>query len=215
MSPPPLPSPTLRLTALCGAVLLALAGPVCAEKSDRQQQLNISGDKRGSADLGAQTEFEFVGHAILSQGSLVLKADRIVAREGSDGYRSATATSEPGQQITFSEKRDKPGSSVEGRADEVQYDERTDTIHFIGNAVVRLMQDQSVTQEVAGAELVYNDRTEHFESKPGASSPVPNERVRAVMMPRTEPPPAASAAATSASGVSLKASPALLPGSHS
>ena len=92
--------------------------------------------------------------------------------------------------------RDVPGEAIEGVADQLEYDTRTETVRFIGNATVRRTRGTTVADEVTGAVIVYDSRTEVFALEGGNASPNPNGRVRMVLMPRTQPDAPASAAAS-------------------
>ncbi|HEY1091209.1 MAG TPA: lipopolysaccharide transport periplasmic protein LptA [Burkholderiaceae bacterium] len=196
----------LRLPSLCIATLAALlALPAGAEKGDRQQSLNISADRQAEVDFGGQLQAELTGRVVLSQGSLLMKADRMLVRESADGYYQANASAEMGQQVSFSQRQDKPGASIRGRADRIEYDNRNDTVRFIGQAVVQTLQGEAVVQEASGAELVYNNRGEKLVINPGSTSPNPNERVRYVKMPAA----GASADTAPTPGLTLKPVPML------
>jgi lipopolysaccharide export system protein LptA len=92
-------------------------------------------------------------------------------------------------------------------ADQLEYDTRSDSVRFIGNAVVRRTRGTQVADEVAGAVIVYDNRTEVFTLEGGSSSPHPTGRARVVMMPRVQP----ADGAASAPALPLQPSPALPP----
>lgn len=188
--------PTLRIPAL-SLLLAALlcAAPAWAEKADRLKPLNIASERGGRVDVVNQRT-EFNGDVVLSKGSMVLRAEKVDMRETSDGYYQAYASGETGKQVKFRQARDVPGEAIEGAADQLEYDTRADTVRFVGNAVVRRTQGTQVAEEVTGAVIVFDNRSEVFTVEGGSASPHPSGRVRMVMMPRT--PPAASDAAASA-----------------
>jgi lipopolysaccharide export system protein LptA len=166
-----------------GLGLLLAAGPLRAEKADHLMPLNIASEKGGSVDVANQRT-EFLGDVVLSRGSLVLRAERIDLRETGDGYFQANASGKTGKQVSFRQARDVPGEAIEGLADQLEYDTRSDSVRFLGNAVVRRTQGSKVADEVTGAVIVYNNRTEVFTAEGGAASPHPSGRVRVVLMPR-------------------------------
>ena len=61
-----------------------------AEKADRNQQMFIEADRQGKADLLGQA-MVYSGNVVISQGSMLLRAERIEMRTMADGYRAATA----------------------------------------------------------------------------------------------------------------------------
>jgi len=166
------------------AALLSLAaGPALAEKSDRLKPLNIASERGGRIDVANQRT-EFLGDVVMSKGSILLRAERVDLRETGDGYYQAYASGQTGKQVSFRQARDVPGEAIEGLADQIEYDTRSDAVRFIGNAVVRRTVGTTVGDEVTGAVIVYDNRTEVFTVEGGQSSPHPSGRVRVVMMPR-------------------------------
>ena len=167
-------------------IALALAaGPALAEKADRLKPMVFTAEKQGRIDSVNQRT-ELVGNVIITKGSLLLKAERVDVRETRDGYHQAFASGVPGQPVSFRQARDKPGESIEGVADQLEYDTRTETVRFIGNATVRRMRGTAVDDEVTGAVIVYDSRSEVFTLEAGSASPNPNGRTRIVIMPRPE-----------------------------
>jgi len=191
--------------------LALLAVPMAwAEKADRLKPLNIVSERQGSIDLVNQRT-EFIGDVVLTKGTLLLRAEKVDVRETSDGYYQAYANGQPGKQVSFRQASDTQGESIQGAADQLEYDTRADTVRFIGNAVVRHMRGSAVANEVTGAVIVFDNRSEVFTLEAGQASPYPNGRVRVVMMPRPEPAASAPAPSTAASGIPLRPSTTLQP----
>jgi lipopolysaccharide export system protein LptA len=181
-----------HLIPLAAALTLALAFSAAqAEKADRLKPIVFTADKEGRIDSVNQRT-ELFGNVILTKGSLMLNAEKVDVRETRDGYYQAYASGAAGKPVSFRQARDVPGEAIEGRADQLEYDTKTETVRFIGNANVRRVRGATVADEVTGAVIVYDSRTEVFALEGGNASPNPNGRVRMVLMPRT-PPEAASA----------------------
>lgn len=199
----------LRLLPL----LLALAAFAAqAEKGDRLKPLVLSSDKPGVVDsVNQRTELQ--GNVVITQGSLVLRAEKVDVRETRDGYVQAYANGMTGKPVSFRQGRDIPGEAIEGVADQLEYDTRSETVRFIGNATVRRTRGAAVGEEVTGAVIVYNSRTEVFTLEGGSASPNPNGRTRIVMMPRAQP--ADDAASAPPTTLPLKPSTTLQPGKPS
>lgn len=197
----------LRLVTL--SLALAAVAPVHAEKADRSLPLTLSSDKQGVID-NVNRRRRLEGNVIITQGSLALRAEVVDVRETPDGYIQAHANGLPGKPVSFRQGRDKPGEAVDGVADQVEYDTRTETVRFIGNARVRSTQGTAVRDEVTGALIVYNSRTEVVTLDAGSASPNPNGRLRMVVMPPA--PPADDAASAPAPALPLKPSTTLQPG---
>lgn len=193
------------------AIALA-ATPALAEKADRLKPFVFSSDKPGRID-NVNQRLELVGNVIITKGSLLLRAEKVDVRETRDGYVQAYANGMTGQPVRFSQNRDAPGEAVEGVADQLEYDTRTETVRFIGNARVRSTKGTRVETEVTGAVIIYNSRTEVLSFEGGAASPNPNGRHRIVMMPPAEP--ADDAASAPPVPLPLKPSTTLQPGKPS
>lgn len=201
----------LRAPALlCLPIVAGLIGivPAHAARDDANKPVNVSADKNGRVDVVRQRS-ELNGNVILSRGSMQLKAERMDIQQGADGFVLAYAQGETGKPVSFRQDRDVPGESIQGYADQLEYDGRADTIRFIGNAVVRRMRGTVVVDEVSGAVIVYDNRTEVFGVEGGQGALQPNGRVRLVMSPRGSA--SAPAPAASAPTLQLQPSPALQP----
>jgi lipopolysaccharide export system protein LptA len=200
---------SLRLLPL----LLALAaGAAFAEKADRSKPLVFSSDKPGQIDQVNQ-RLELVGNVVVTKGSLALRAEKVDVRETRDGYHQAYASGTSEQPVSFRQARDVPGEAIDGTADQVEYDTRTEVVRFIGNARVRTTRGAMVMNEMAGAVIIYNSRTEVATLEGGSASPNPNGRTRIVVMPRAEAADDASSAP--APTLPLKPSTTLQPGKPS
>ncbi len=197
---------------LCLLLSTGLIGtpPAYAARDDANKPLNVSADRGGRLDVVRQRS-ELIGNVILSRGSMQLKAERMDIQEGADGFYLAYAQGETGKPVSFRQDRDVAGESIQGYADQLEYDGRADTVRFIGNAVVRRMRGSVVVDEVSGAVIVYDNRTEVFGVEGGQGALQPNGRVRLVLSPRGSASAAAAASAASAPTLQLQPSPGLQP----
>ena len=88
--------------AVLAALLLSCAAlPLVAhaEKADRTKQMFIEADQSGRVDLLGQV-MVYSGNVVISQGTMLLRAERVEMRTMADGYRAATATGLPGKPAT-------------------------------------------------------------------------------------------------------------------
>jgi lipopolysaccharide export system protein LptA len=188
--------------------LLGLAiGPAAAERADRTKPLTMESDQPCTVDLVRQVSV-CSGNVVIAQGTLLIRADRVELRETPDGYRLATALGSTGRPAAYRQKRDGGEEELQGSADRVEYDARSDTLKFVGNAQVRRMRGTVPSEDIQGAVIVWDNAAELFSVQGGAATPTnPGGRVRAVLSPRAEP--AASAASAPAPGQALRPSGAL------
>jgi len=183
---PRTPSAARWLTSATLAVA-ALASPfVQAEKADRNKPMTIEADKPGSVDLQRQVVI-FNGNVVISQGTMVLRADRVELRERPDGYREAMAIGSAAQPASFRQKRDGVDETVEGAAERIEFDSRSNTLRLVNNAVVRRLRGGVLADEINGSLITWDNTNELFNVTGGAASPSnPGGRVRAVFAPRDD-----------------------------
>jgi len=207
----PLPRrPLRRACALLGGALVVASFPALAEKADRYKELTVEADQSSSGDLLNQV-FIFNGNVVVTKGTMIIRAQRIEVRESPDGYRSAVAIGSPTQHATFRQKRDAPDEWIEGDAERLEYDGRSDVIRFVNNASVRRLRGTNAADELTGNLVTYDSTTEVFNVSGGAPTTAanPGGRVRAVLMPKegtaaaAEAKAAASAAAASAPALKM------------
>lgn len=174
--------------------------PVQAEQADRFKPLNLTADRQGTLDL-AKKVVVFTGNVVITKGTLLMEADRVEIRDLPNGSRLATAYGTSDKQATFRQKRDKPNEFIHGRADRLEYDEKSDTVRFINRAVARRLLGDKVVDEITGNQLLYDSGAEFFSASTGATpgpagaASAPGTRVRVTLAPRETEPPAPPASA--------------------
>lgn len=185
-------------------------GPARAEKADRTKPIEIQADTSGTADLLHQVS-RFSGHVVITQGTMVIKADRVEIRQTPDGFHLATAWGNASTPVSYRQKRDGLDETIEGQADRVEYDGKNEVLRFIGHGLVRRVQGTRTLDEITGALITWNHAAEQFSvqgavnastgssGSTGAANAASgaDNRVRAVLSPRaaagSAPTPAASA----------------------
>lgn len=171
--------------AFAAALLaLAIAGPAGAEKADRSKPINLEADRASVDDAKQLAVFE--GNVVLTQGTLVIRGDRMEVRQDKDGFKFGTTW---GNLAYFRQKREGYDEYIEGWAERIEYDGRADKVQMFNRASMKKAAD-----EVRGNYISYDSETEFFRvvgggSKPGVAS-APESRVRAVMQPKSKEPAA-------------------------
>lgn len=158
-------------------VLLLLAAPACfAELADRDKPVHLEADQV-LVDDARQTS-TFIGNVQLTQGTMLIRGDRIVVVQDKEGFKHGTAY---GNLASFRQKREGLDEYVEGYGERIVYDTRAETVNFYVKARVKRALD-----EVSGEHITYNQKTEIFRVNSGrASSPeAPPKRVRAILQPK-------------------------------
>ena len=185
-----------RLAALLLATTVLCAAPVHAERADRNKPMSIEADQPGSVDLQRQIVI-FNGNVVITQGTMLLRADKVELRERPDGYREAKAIGTAERPASFRQKRDGVDETVEGVAERIEFDAKTDTLRFVGNAAVRRLRAGVLADEITGSLITWDNTNELFKVTGGAVTPNnPTGRVRAVLAPREESAASAASAAS-------------------
>jgi len=168
--------------ALALATWCALAtATASAERADRDKPVNIESDSL-IADEGKKVA-TFDGKVVLTQGSLIIRADRIVVQQDNDGFQRGVATGNPAR---FRHKREGLGEYIDGEALRIEYDTGADRVEFFKGA--RLRRDSG--DDIRGDYISYDARTERFTVKASneASGSGREGRVRATIMPKKPAP---------------------------
>ena len=170
----------ILLFALIGLLSLSAAR---AEKADSAKPTVIEADQ-GSADDLRQSR-TLTGNVVLVRGTLIMKAGRAVVTEDPQGYQFATFWAAPGALATFRQKRDGGDLWVEGEAERIEYDNKTEIVKLFSRARLKRLEGSTPSDEVEGAFISYDSRKEFFaventssgQSKPGGG------RVKMVIQP--------------------------------
>jgi lipopolysaccharide export system protein LptA len=164
------------------AVALALAVLTCsahAEKADKDKPINLEADRVNIDDAKKVSVFE--GNVVLTQGTLQIRADRLVVREDAQGFSYGVAY---GNLVTFRQKREGVDEYVEGQAERIEYDGKAERVQLFNRAQMKRGAD-----EIRGSYISYDQPTEFFRvtggpddqaGKPGAG------RVRAIIQPKNK-----------------------------
>jgi len=156
---------------LCAALL---ASPALAEKADRDKPVNLEADAVTLDDMRKISIYE--GNVILSQGTLMLRADRVQVTQTAAGLDKVVATGRP---VSFRQKIDGREEYIEGVSDRIEYDSVNSQLELIGQARLRRNGD-----ELRGARISYNANTEFYKVVGQPDAQTPAGRVRAVIRPK-------------------------------
>ncbi len=177
------------------AVWIALALfclPVQAERADRDKPTNIEADKLQYDDAKQITVF--TGNVVLTKGTIVIRGDRVVLRQFPDGLQTAVAT---GKRASFRQKREGMEQIINGFANEIDYDSRSETLKLTGDGLIKRLECDVAIDEITGGVIVYNAQNEQFTvdgKAPGEST----GRVRIIIQPRPDAKAEGGAAAGAA-----------------
>jgi len=170
------------MKSLSVVLLLALlsAGPVLAERADRDKPVHLEAD-RATVENANRTSV-FTGNVVLTQGTLIIRADKMVVKEDASGFRHATAF---GNLVSFRQKRDGKDEYIEGWSERMEYDGKADKVQLFKKARLKRGQD-----EVEGDYISYDAVSEFFQVTGGNektdTQASPAGRVRIVIQPKNK-----------------------------
>ena len=173
----------VRLVTLSLCLLATL--PAHAEKADRDKPMLVEAGKVSIDDAKKIQILE--GDVVITKGSMVLKAERVIITEDRYGFQKGTAFSGKKGLAYFRQKREGKDEYIEGEAERIEYDTNTEVAELFHRAWVKSGEDQ-----VKGDYIWYDAVNEKYlvtagETRtPTGAAP----RVRAVIQPKnkeTEP----------------------------
>ena len=175
--------PLAGIAGLTLMLMLIIAGTAHAEKADREKPINLEADKVSVDDAKQISNFE--GRVVLTQGTLIIRGDRMEVRQDSQGFKTGTTW---GNLAYFRQKREGYDEYIEGWAERIEYDSRADKMQMFNRASMKKGSD-----EVRGNYISYDANTEFFQVTGGGkqASPDNSGRVRAVLQPKPKEKPAA------------------------
>jgi lipopolysaccharide export system protein LptA len=159
--------------SLFGLCILLAATPARAERADRDKPVNVEADRVKLDDARRAAVYE--GHVVLTQGTLLVTADRIEVHQDEKGFALGQAYGNP---VYFRQKMDNSEEYAEGWASQLEYDSRGgDKIKLLGQARLKRGVD-----ELRGNLITYDGASEFFQAQGSANGKT--GRVRAVIRPK-------------------------------
>lgn len=140
---------------------------------------------------------------MLVRGTLVIRTDKLVVTQDAEGFQKGVAYGGTGGLARFRQKREGRDEYVDGEAERIEHDAKTEKTDLYVRAYVK-----SGLDEVRGQFISYDGRTENYlvTSGPNGTSAAAagkSDRVRAVIQPKKDGKPVNPALP----GVTLKPAP--------
>jgi lipopolysaccharide export system protein LptA len=168
----------LNTIALLTALLCTTA---FAESADRDKPIELEADTVTVND--AKKTSTYSGNVILTQGTLIIRADKLIVREDKEGFQHSTSTGNP---TTFKQKREGKDEYMQGSAQRIEYDGRMDKVQLYTRAWVKRGEDI-----VHGDYISYDANAEYAEVIGGTKSAdgtTSSGRVKAIIQPKNKTP---------------------------
>lgn len=175
-----------------------------AEKADRDKPINIEANRVTVDD--AKQIATFTGNVVMTQGTLVIRGSKMQVQQDSSGFKSGIAW---GDLAYFKQKREGLDEYIEGWAERIEYDGRSDRVQMFVRASMKKGGD-----EVHGNYISYDGTTEFFQvvnQSPGQkATDSAASRVRAVIQPKSKvtPPPSPALPLAPAAAIAAPRPPA-------
>lgn len=163
-----------------------------AERADKDKPIELEADSVIVDD--AKKISTYMGNVILTQGTLVIRAAKLIVREDKNGFQHSTSTGNP---TTFKQKREGKNEYMSGSARRIEYDGRMDKVQLYTKAWVKRGEDI-----VYGDYISYDANAEYAEvigGKKSESAGPSSGRVRAIIQPKNKSPDTSSSPKPSSS----------------
>jgi lipopolysaccharide export system protein LptA len=178
------PSTNMQLNLFVSYVFLSLSllgfsSLALAESADRDKPIDLEADSVKVDD--AKQISTYSGNVILTQGTLIIRADKLIVREDSAGFQHSTSLGNP---TTFKQKREGKNEYMEGSAQRIEYDGRMDKVQLFTKAWVKRGEDI-----VHGDYISYDANAEYAEVIGGTKTvdgTTTNGRVHAIIQPKNK-----------------------------
>jgi lipopolysaccharide export system protein LptA len=178
----------MNFRPLIAALAFFLApGLSLAERADRDKPLHLEALRVSIDDANKVQVLE--GEVVLTKGTMVLRADRVVIIEDQYGFQKSTAFGGKNGLARFRQKREGVDEYVEGEAERIEYNTLNEVAELFHRAWFKSGEDT-----VKGDYIWYDAINEKYLVTAGESRDpkAPPQRVRAVIQPKKKdvPPPA-------------------------
>jgi lipopolysaccharide export system protein LptA len=166
----------ILLTLLVAAVV----SPAMAERADREKPVNLEADRITVDDAKKIQVFE--GNVQMVRGTIIIRTAKLVVTQDAEGFQKGIAYGGVGGLAHFRQKREGKDEYVDGDAERIEYDGKTDKAELFNRAHVT-----SGLDEVRGPYISYDGMTENYVVTGSPGAPASHtERVRAVIQAKNK-----------------------------
>jgi len=174
--------------------ILLAASPVLADKQDSAQPMRFWSDHASFDDI--KKNYDYLGNVKMTQGTRLLTAERVLIRQDAAGFHHNTAFGSA-QKLAYIKQQEAQNKGwMEGWAERIEYDDRTDKFYFYDQARIKTTND-----DAQGEVIIYDNLTERYQIlAKGQPIPDTNKALPAQPAPaaKTTPAPASPAAPSKA-----------------
>jgi lipopolysaccharide export system protein LptA len=169
----------LRLATL--AFCLLATQNVLAERADRDKPMQLEANRVTIDDAKKIQILE--GDVLITKGTMILKADRVVVTEDQYGFQKGVAFGGKDGLARIRQKREGSEDYVDGEAERIEYNSNTEIAELFHRAWVKSGEDQ-----VRGDYIWYDAVSEKYLVTAGENRDpkAPPARVRAIIQPKNK-----------------------------
>ena len=169
----------LRLATL--AFCLLATQNVLAERADRDKPMQLEANRVTIDDAKKIQILE--GDVLITKGTMLLKADRVVITEDQYGFQKGVAFGGKDGLARFRQKREGSEDYVDGEAERIEYNSNSEIAELFHRAWVKSGEDQ-----VRGDYIWYDAVSEKYLVTAGENRDpkAPPARVRAIIQPKNK-----------------------------
>jgi lipopolysaccharide export system protein LptA len=169
----------IRLATL--SLCFLAAQPALAERADRDKPMQLEANRVSIDDAKKIQILE--GDVLITKGTMVLKADRVIITEDQYGFQKGVAFSGKDGLARIHQKREGKEEYMDGEAERIEYNSNSEIAEFFHRAWVKSGEDQ-----VKGDYIWYDAVSEKYLVTAGeARDPkAPPPRVRAIIQPKAK-----------------------------
>lgn len=169
-------------------LLLISAQPSLAERADRSKPINVEANSLTVDDERHTQVLE--GDVLLTQGTLTIRASKMIITEDAEGFQRGVATGGPKGKSYFRQKREGRTDFIEGEGERIEYNTRNEVAELFNQAWVKSGEDL-----IKGNYIWYDAVSEKYRANAAAptdtksNSPMTTTttaRVRAVLQPQSK-----------------------------
>lgn len=168
-------------------VLCTILSPLAyAEQADREKPIVITSEHVHGDDRNKVVIYD--SRVTLTQGTLVLTTNKLTASQDAEGFQKGIALGGKDGLARFRQKKEGKDEYIEGQAEKIEYDGRTDKVKMFGRAIFR-----SGANEARGEYIEYDGYTELYTvDSPTASGQKSGTLTTTVIVPKKRTPSASA-----------------------
>lgn len=145
-----------RALLTCCLIGLLANSPARADRNDSTKPMNFSSNSASMDDL--RKTYHYAGSVRMTQGSRLLTSDKVSIKQDAAGFSKSIAYGSA-QKLAYVKQRENDGKGwMEGWAERIEYDDRTDKFIFFDQARIK-----TSTDDAKGEVIIYDNVTERYQ----------------------------------------------------